>query len=253
MAAIRWEVCLRRVGRDQTSEPVCLTLLVRPGAADAKPADLGLSLQEARVVLGALQRAVVQGQVKSYDAYRRPCAECGRYRRIKDWRPRVFNTSLGTVKVKVPRVVACLCEPEPIDEDGEIGKYRESLCPIENLLPRRLTPEVSYLCARAGAAQPYRGAANRVGELCALGQLSHMRVRRETMRIGEHIEEEQFRVGWFEGRRKRGGPRRFGLAIDSTVVPANIFQETSKIEVIAGRVDCDGRMGRRFACAANRR
>jgi hypothetical protein len=36
-------------------------------------------------------------------------------------------------------------------------------------------------------------------------------------------------------------------------VPANIFQETSKIEVIAGRVDCDGRMGRRFACAANRR
>ena len=53
---------------------------------------------------------------------------------------------------------------------------------------RRLTPEVSYLCARAGATQPYRGAAGRVGELCGIGQLSHIRVRRKTMRIGEHIE-----------------------------------------------------------------
>lgn len=104
----------------------------------------------------------------------------------------------------LPRVVACLCEPEPIDEDGEIGKYRETLCPIENLLPRRLTPEVSYLCARAGAMQPYRGAADRVGELCGIGQLSHMRVRQETMRIGEHIEEEQFRVGCSRGGASAG-------------------------------------------------
>jgi hypothetical protein len=59
----------------------------RPGAADAKLADFGLSLQEARLVLGALQRAAVHDQVKAYDAYRRPCSECGRYRRIKDWRP----------------------------------------------------------------------------------------------------------------------------------------------------------------------
>ena len=75
MVGIRWEVCLRRVGPGRTSEPVCLTSLARPGAADAKPADFGLSLQEARVVLGALQSAVVQSQVKAYDAYRRPCAE----------------------------------------------------------------------------------------------------------------------------------------------------------------------------------
>jgi len=52
-----------------------VTSLVRPSAADAKPADIGLSLQEARVVLGALQSAVVQSQVKAHDAYRRPCAE----------------------------------------------------------------------------------------------------------------------------------------------------------------------------------
>jgi hypothetical protein len=64
----------------------------------------GLSLQEARVVLGALQSAVVQDQVNAYDAYRRPGLECGRYRRIKDWRPRVFDTALGLVQVKDSRV-----------------------------------------------------------------------------------------------------------------------------------------------------
>ena len=61
----------------------------------------------------------------------------------------------------------------------------------------------------------------------------------------QHVENEQFRVGWFAGRRRRrGSPRRFGFENGSTVVPANIFQETSEIEVVAGRVECDGRMGR---------
>ena len=142
-----------------------------------------------------MQRAVVQDQVNAYDAYRRPCLDCGRYRRIKEWRPRVFDTALGTVRVRVPRILACLCEPEPLDEDGEVAEYRETLCPIENLLPRRVKPEMSYLCARAGATLTYRSAADRVGELCGISRLSHMRVRRETMRIGEHIEDEQFRVG----------------------------------------------------------
>jgi len=123
MAALRWEVCLRRVGPGDGSEPIASASLLRPGGAEAKPANFGLALQEARVLLGALQRAVVQDQVNAYDAYRRPCLDCGRYRRIKEWRPRVFDTALGTVRVRVPRVLACLCEPEPLDEDGEVAGY----------------------------------------------------------------------------------------------------------------------------------
>lgn len=42
----------QRVGPGYSSEPVCLTSLARPGAADTKPADFGLSLQEARVAAG---------------------------------------------------------------------------------------------------------------------------------------------------------------------------------------------------------
>jgi len=61
-------LCLRRVGPDDGLEPIALASLLRLGGADAKPADFGLSLQEARVLLGALQRAVVQDQVNAYDA-----------------------------------------------------------------------------------------------------------------------------------------------------------------------------------------
>jgi hypothetical protein len=39
-----------------------------------------------------------------------------------------------------------MCEPEPIAEDGEIAEYRETLCPVENLLPRPLTPAQSTFC-----------------------------------------------------------------------------------------------------------
>jgi hypothetical protein len=102
-------------------------------------------------LLGVLQQAVTQQQVFAYDAAKRRCPHCGRYRRIKDWRSRVFDTALGIVRVRVPRVVACMCLPEPLDEDGEIAPFRESLCSIEKLLPARVTPEVSYLCARDGA------------------------------------------------------------------------------------------------------
>ena len=101
MAALRWGALLGRVGPDDGLEPIALASRLRLGGADAKPADFGLSLQEARVLLGALQRAVVQDQVNAYDAYRRPCLDCGRYRRIKEWRPRVFDTALGTVRVRV--------------------------------------------------------------------------------------------------------------------------------------------------------
>jgi hypothetical protein len=63
------------------------------------------------------------------------------------------------------------------------------------------------------------------------------------------------------GRSKRGSllartPRsadRLGLAIDSTVVPGNAFEETTKIEVVAGRIIRDGHCGPRFACVTMRR
>ena len=200
-----------------------------------------------------LQQAVTQQQVFAYDAAKRRCPHCGRYRRIKDWRSRVFDTALGIVRVRVPRVVACMCLPEPLDEDGEIAPFRESLCSIEKLLPARVTPEVSYLCARDGAQMPYRSAAKHVRELCGIPRMSHMRVRRQTIDVGQDIEDGEFEARRFAGTRAHARADRLGLAIDSTIVPGNAFEESTRIEVIAGRVIHDDHCGRRFACVTMRR
>jgi len=253
MSPMQWEVELRRVDCDGKSEIVRLGKLRRPEASRAKPADFGISLAEARGLLGVLQQAVIQQQVLAYDAAKRECPHCGRYRRIKDWRSRVFDTALGVVRVRVPRVVACMCLPEALDENGDIAPFRESLCPIAKLLPARVTPEVSYLCARDGAQMPYRSAAKHIRELCGIPRMSHMRVRRQMMGVGQEIEDRAFEAGWLAGARTPRSADRLGLVIDSTVVPGNAFEETTKIEVVAGRIIQDGHCGRRFACVTMRR
>ncbi|MGY2491835.1 hypothetical protein [Cupriavidus sp. CP313] len=171
-----------------------------------EPADFGLSLRELRRLALALQQAVAQQQVFAYDRAKRKCPYCGTYRRIKDWRPRTFDTALGTIHVRVPRVVACMCLPEPLDENGDEEDYRESLCPIERLLPSRTTPELAYLCARHGAAGSYRSAAAFVSALTSVSCLSHMRVRRETIKIGEYIEDRQWDLWKSQASAKRQRP-----------------------------------------------
>src|SRR3954454_22483155 len=151
---LRWKILLQRQGTDETV-PVCP---VKRPVNGATPADFGLSLAEARRLLATLQQLVAQDQINAYDKLRRNCRECGKYRRIKDRRSRLFSTALGRVQVKVPRVVSCLCTPAPYDDNGESLSLRFSECSIDPLLPTRRTPELSYLCAKHGASVSYRQA-----------------------------------------------------------------------------------------------
>lgn len=130
-----WTVYLQ--SHDST-EAIPLATFKRP-VDRAAAADFGLSTAEGRELLVALQNAVAQRQIHAYDVSRRRCRHCGAYRQIKDWRPRVFATALGEVRLRVPRVVSCLCTPEPLDDNDDPVNLRFSECPIENLLPKRLS------------------------------------------------------------------------------------------------------------------
>ena len=248
---LRWTVYVRQHGSE---DAVQLATFRRP-VDGATAADFGLSVAEGRQLLVALQRTVAQGQIYAYDKRRRRCRHCGSYRRIKDWRPREFSTGLGEIHVRVPRVISCLCTPEPLDEDDEPADLRYSECPMERLLPGRRTPELAYLCAKAkhGASSSYRCAARAVADFAGLPRLCHASVRKEAIVCGEYIEDEQFRIGWSAGGRKRSGAKHLRVAIDGTVIRAVSLEEVSKFEVIAGRVERDGHMGRRFVCALPRR
>jgi hypothetical protein len=63
----RREVCLRRVVPGDGSEVIALASLLRPGGARSRRTSV-FPCKKPRVLLGALQRAVVQDQVNAYDA-----------------------------------------------------------------------------------------------------------------------------------------------------------------------------------------
>jgi hypothetical protein len=211
---LRWKILLQRQGMDETVSVGSIKRQVN----GATPADFGLSLAEGRQLLAALQQLVAQDQINAYDKLRRNCRECGCYRRIKDWRSRTFSTALGRVQVKVPRVVSCLCTPEPYDDNGDSIGLRFSECSIEPLLPTRRTPELTYLCAKHGASVSYREAARSVADLAGLPKLSHTTVRKDTVQCGEYVENQQFRIGWLAGARKRNHASHLRMAIDGTVL-----------------------------------
>lgn len=243
---MQWTVYVQKEG---CAERVALNTFGRP-LKSATASDFGLSMLEGRELLRTLQSVVAQDQIVAYDIQRRHCRHCGTYRQIKDWRPRVFMTALGKVRVRVPRVVSCLCTDEPLDDDDEpVANIRDSECPIAGLLPRRKTPELAYLCAKHGATSSYRTAASNVSAIAGIPALSHTTIRRETIARGQQIEDDQFSTGWYAGGGNRHAAQHLRVAIDGTVLSAAPWQEITKFEVIAGRVECDGQMGRRFVCA----
>lgn len=148
---MQWTIYVRR---HDGNDAVPLTTFQR-ALSGSTVADFGLSIVEGRELLSALQQLVVEDQIRAYDTDRRCCRHCGKYRRIKDWRSRLFATGLGQVAVKVPRVISCLCTPEPLDDNDDPAQLRFPECSIEPLLPGRRAPELAYLCAKHGAAISY--------------------------------------------------------------------------------------------------
>jgi hypothetical protein len=113
---MKWTILIRYEGPGAHDELQEIGRFERPPDM-ATAADFGLSRAEGQTLLANLQGVLTQQQVYAYDERRRHCRHCGRYRRIKDWRPRVVDTALGRVQLRVPRVLSCVCTPEPLDDN----------------------------------------------------------------------------------------------------------------------------------------
>jgi hypothetical protein len=67
--------------------------ITRP-IADLYPEQVGLSLEEGQQLLRCIQMEILTAQSRGYELCRRPCATCGRLRRIKDVRTKCVQTVL---------------------------------------------------------------------------------------------------------------------------------------------------------------
>lgn len=148
------------------------------------PETLGLTLAEAKAMLGRVQAMIVADQAAAYAAASRRCAACGAARRVKGHRPLTCRTAFGTVRLEAERLRRCECGADPVAGD------RASFSPLADLLPERTTPELLYLETQWGSLVSYGMAARMLGDVLPLGRpVAPERVRRHLHAVALHEEE----------------------------------------------------------------
>ncbi|MGX5845360.1 hypothetical protein ACWGTI_32625, partial [Mesorhizobium sp. ArgA1] len=99
--------------------------------------ELGLTLEEAKKALAALQIAITDAQVTDHSRPQRPCPCCLRPRQLKDKRTITVRTCFGKLALPSPRYRCCRCHEVP----GVVA-------PVVAALPERVTPDLLALEAR---------------------------------------------------------------------------------------------------------
>jgi hypothetical protein len=135
-------------------------------------ASLGLTLAEAKLLPGSLQREIVAAQAKSHAVCRPNCPGCGGVCRVKDYRKRVIATLFGRVTVRLPRFCCATC-----------GRIQPGTgWPLQC----RSTPELDRLQAHLSALMTYRTAAEVLEQMFPVDAGKDAEtLRRRTLKIGE--------------------------------------------------------------------
>ncbi|TIL75558.1 MAG: hypothetical protein E5Y65_16415 [Mesorhizobium sp.] len=165
--------------------------------------DIGLSIDDGKKIMAALQCAVVSHEAETCSLFRRVCPDCHVFRSVKDYTTRRVRTVFGTVKVRNPRWMLCQdCYP------GMVVAF----APLQEICPDRATPELMVLTARLGSMMPYRQAATALAEFLPIEPTeTHAAVRKRTIKVGERLDDQVVQETWRARSRRRGPavqPRR---------------------------------------------
>jgi hypothetical protein len=204
------------------------------------PEEIGLTLEEGKTVLSQVQAGVVHQQVEALQAAHWKCLKCGSKQRIKDRRRRCLRTIFGVVRVSCRRYLRCRCQ----------GGKRVTVWPLHGRQASGTTPELQYLYADWGSKVPYRRAATVLQELLP-GRVSHATLRRHTLKVGARLQErviEPSEYDWPEPRREPApASKSLSVAIDGTYVRADGAMWLREYQVVAGRMERQGKLGDYFA------
>src|SRR5215211_6743698 len=73
-----------------------------------QPAELGLTLREAKTLLEGVQRAMADEQIAEYLREQSACPECGKKRLRKGAHAIVYRSLFGKLKLHGPRLFHCI-------------------------------------------------------------------------------------------------------------------------------------------------
>jgi hypothetical protein len=142
---------------------------------------LGLTLAEAKALLLAVQRQVLDRQIAAFLASRTACQTCGRARGIKDRKTIVFRTLFGQLELASPRLRRCPCR---------CGGPASS-SPLVELLPDHTAPELLYLESKWASLVPYGLTVRALRDFLPVdARLNATTVRRDTLRVARRLDAE---------------------------------------------------------------
>ena len=206
--------------------------------------EIGLSVEDGKKIMAALQSAVVSQEADAYTLFRRICPDCGVLRPIKDYTTRRIRTVFGAVEVRNPRWMLCRnCHPG----------VAVAFAPLQQICPDRATSELTELTARLGSMMPYRQAASVMAEFLPLEATeTHATVRKRTIRTGERLdrqaaEEEKSAASRMKDRRQLelelpGDRRReFVVSVDTAHVRSADPKSARNFELVVARCGRGGR------------
>lgn len=143
--------------------------------------EVGLTLAEAKQMLGSVQHVMVQEQVANHIDEKSHCSDCGQSLARKGQHEIVFRTLFGELRLPSPRLYSCSCQ--------EAG--RTSFSPLAQQLPERTAPELVYLETKFAALMSYGLTVDILSEILPIGdQLNTRSVRRQLSRTAERMESE---------------------------------------------------------------
>ncbi|HTF72248.1 MAG TPA: ISKra4 family transposase [Edaphobacter sp.] len=152
-----------------------------------RPEEVGLTLAEAKQMLGCIQRTMVQEQVAEYTAEQSRCRDCGRRLAHKGQHEIIFRTLFGELRLPSPRLYSCSCRQAA----------RASFSPLAQQLPERTAPELVYLETKFAALLSYGLTVKVLSEILPIGDpLNTRSVRRQMWRSAERMESELGEEQW---------------------------------------------------------
>jgi hypothetical protein len=100
-AAVEWKITIE--GLDAFGELRCGEIRVDKSWDRLFDGEIGLSVDDGKKIMAALQTVIVSQEADTYTLFRRICPDCGVLRPVKDYTTRCIRTVFGTVEVRNPR------------------------------------------------------------------------------------------------------------------------------------------------------
>jgi hypothetical protein len=106
---VRWTVRLELVREDGITATRELATIIRP-MVDLRPEEIGLTLEEGRALVQAVERTMIADQIHAYTLCCRAFPGCGSLQHYKDTRTKCVQTVHGAYRFRGRRIRSCPCQ-----------------------------------------------------------------------------------------------------------------------------------------------